>query len=179
VKIYTKTGDRGETSLYSGERVAKTDPRIATVGTLDELNAHLGLACALRPRSEVLQVLVKLQNLLFQTAADVATIGELRGLKRISAEDVLQLEDRMDSLSAKLPELRAFILPGGSPPAAQIQVCRTICRRAERDLIALSASQPLNPQVGILLNRLSDLLFLLARYQNHLCGMQDPTWHPE
>ncbi len=178
MKIYTKTGDRGETSLYSGERVAKTDLRISAVGTLDELNAGLGLAIAFGSEEEVRKILVDLQNLVFRIAADLATIGDKRALKRIDASEVADIEGVIDRIHAQLPELRAFILPGGTPAAAQIHICRTICRRAEREAIALAAVHKLTPQVCILINRLSDLLFLLARLQNHLCGTEDPIWQP-
>jgi cob(I)alamin adenosyltransferase len=178
LKIYTKTGDQGETSLYSGERVAKTDRRISAVGTMDELNAGLGLAIANGPEEDVRLILVDLQNLVFRIAADLATVGEKRTLKRLAGEDIQRMEGVIDQLSARLPEIRAFILPGGTPAAAQIHVCRTVCRRAEREAIALAAEHPLNPHVGILLNRLSDLLFLLARLQNHLCETEDATWQP-
>ena len=173
MKIYTKTGDAGETGLYSGERVAKSDRRIAVVGTLDELNAGLGLAHALAPATPVGALIEEVQRLIFDMGADVATIGEKTKVVRLGANHVARLEEIIDHLDGQLPPLRAFILPGGTTAAAQIHVCRAICRRAEREVVGLAE---INRQVSIALNRLSDLLFMLARYQNQLAGVEDPTW---
>ena len=173
MKIYTKTGDAGETGLYSGERISKADGRIAVVGTLDELNAGLGLVQAFAPAAPVGAIVEEMQRLIFDLGADVATIGERTKVVRIGVGQVARLEEIIDHLDAQLPALSAFILPGGTTAASQIHVCRAICRRAEREIIGLP---DINRQVSIALNRLSDLLFMLARYQNQLAGVEDPIW---
>ena len=165
-KIYTKTGDAGETGLYSGERVSKTNPLIATCGTIDELNSHLGAALAARPVERVAEELRPLQGLLFELAADLATLPGSREIRRIDAVDIARIERGIDEASAALPPLREFIPPGGTPAAAQIHIARTVARRAEREALAASASHPLNPRALVFLNRLSDLLFTLARLEN-------------
>lgn len=179
MKIYTKTGDSGETGLYSGERVHKTDLRISAIGCLDELNSALGLAVAFGPAPDVLKSVREIQNLVFRAGSDVATISGMPHLKRICAEDILRLESLIDEADGRLPELRAFILPGGTPSAAQLHVCRTLCRRAERAALVADQALEIRQEVPVLLNRLSDLLFMLARLQNHLSGERDPEWVPE
>lgn len=165
-KIYTKTGDAGQTGLYSGERVSKTDPLIAACGTIDELNSHLGAALAAWPKERVAEVLRPLQRLLFDLAADLATLPGSREIRRIGEEDISHLERNIDAISQSLPPIHEFIPPGGTPAAAQIHIARTVARRAEREALAASAIHPLNRQALVYLNRLSDLLFELARLEN-------------
>lgn len=178
MKIYTKTGDRGETGLFSGERVAKDHLLVRAYGTLDELNSVLGVVLASEPVDEVRLLVHRLQILLFEAGADLATRPEGRSVRRIAEEDVLEIEERLDALEERLPELRSFILPGGTPAAARLQVARTVCRRAEREAIAAHAEFPLNPRLLELLNRLSDYLFLLARLENLLAGVAESEWLP-
>jgi cob(I)alamin adenosyltransferase len=165
-KIYTKTGDAGQTGLYSGERVSKTDPLIAACGTIDELNSHLGAALAAGPVERVAEQLRPLQGLLFELAADLATLPGSRHIRRIDADDIARIERGIDDASAALPPLRDFIPPGGTPAAAQIHIARTVARRAEREALTASAAHPLNERALVLLNRLSDFLFVLARLEN-------------
>lgn len=179
VKIYTRTGDAGDTGLFSGERVPKDHPRVCSYGSVDECNSFLGAVISLGCHPEIAEAVSTLQHLLFKLGADLATKSDSRHLQRVSAQDVLDLEQRMDALHAVLPPLRAFILPGGTPAAACLQIARAVCRRAEREAITASRTENLNPQALIVLNRLSDYLFLLARRQNQLSGCQEPEWQPD
>jgi cob(I)alamin adenosyltransferase len=180
VKIYTKTGDEGETSLFGGGRVSKDDPRVRAYGEVDELNAALGLAMALEPADSQL---ASLQRDLFTIGAELATADPTKlgkALRRsgaaINASDVGALEDLIDQHEARLTPLKNFILPGGTPKAAAFHLARTICRRAERSVVALSRDQKINPAIIHYLNRLSDLLFVLARATNAQAGRPDITW---
>lgn len=177
MKIYTRTGDDGSTSLFSGERVAKDALRVEAYGTVDELNSHLGLARASAPQALVEEYLVKLQNQLFVVGADLATTaGSMRSrIVRIEERDVLWLEQEIDRMTAELPPLRSFVLPGGTISAANVHVARTICRRAERQVIELSREETLGA-ILVYLNRLSDFLFTLARYENFLAGVSEEKW---
>jgi cob(I)alamin adenosyltransferase len=165
-KIYTKTGDRGQTGLYSGERISKTDPLIGACGTIDELNSHLGAALAAQPVERVREALRPIQGLLFELAADLATLPGSREIRRIGEGDIALLEQGIDEAQAALPPLREFLPPGGTPAAAQIHIARTVARRAEREVLAASATHPLNERALVFLNRLSDFLFVLARVEN-------------
>jgi cob(I)alamin adenosyltransferase len=165
-KIYTKTGDGGQTGLYSGERVSKTDPLIAVCGTIDELNSHLGAALAALPVDRVAAALRPLQALLFELAADLATLPGSRQIRRIDADDIARLERQIDEAGAALPPLRNFVPPGGTPAAAQIHIARTVARRAEREALEAAMAHPLNDRALVFLNRLSDFLFELARLEN-------------
>lgn len=176
MKIYTKTGDEGTTGLFSGERVEKSHPLVVAYGTVDECNAHLGVALSAGCLPPVAQTVEHLQDLLFLVGADLATLPGARSIRRISLEDVENLEKTMDALQELLPPLRSFVLPGGSPAAAHLQLARTVCRRAEREAFAAARAHPVNPQALLLLNRLSDYLFLLARQQNHLSGTPERPW---
>jgi cob(I)alamin adenosyltransferase len=180
VRIYTRSGDEGQTSLFDGSRVAKTHERVQAGGELDELNACLGLARAhLSGSEEVLEELIDgLQRDLFELGARLADPrrdGEAApdGGPSLSTA---RLEDLMDEWTAELPELKAFILPGGAPAAAAIQLARSVCRRAERAILPLSDEGALHPELMAWLNRLSDLLFVMARLINHRAGCQEPTW---
>jgi cob(I)alamin adenosyltransferase len=177
MKIYTKTGDLGETGLFSGERVQKSHPLVAAYGTSDELCSHLGVVVAHEPAPAVQAILVSLQGSLFDLGADLATPLGTREIPRISEVEIRELEGIIDHLSAQLPPLRAFILPSGTPAAAHLHVARTVARRNEREVAAAAATTPINPNALIFLNRLSDLLFLLARYENHLQHRPETEWH--
>lgn len=178
-KVYTRTGDDGTTALGTGARVRKDDPRICAYGTVDELNAQLGVILA-QPLPEPLSVaLHRIQNELFHAGADLCVPEADKAQRpgpRIAAAHVAALEALMDQLSAQLTPLQNFVLPGGTLAAAQLHVARTICRRAERETLALAAAEPVNPDLIRYLNRLSDALFVLARAANHAAGAPEPVW---
>jgi len=178
MKIYTKNGDRGETSLLGGHRVSKDALRIEAYGTVDELNSVLGIARAHKPSTDVDQILGLVQSDLFVLGADLAASGEKRSamVQPVSQEQVSRLEQTIDSLDAKLPPLTTFIIPGGSPLAAQLHLARTICRRAERLVVRLSKNETVDPLCTIYLNRLSDALFVIARYANQIDGVREVPW---
>lgn len=165
-KIYTKTGDGGQTGLYSGERISKTDPLIAACGTIDELNSHIGAALAARPVERVAGVLGPLQRVLIELAADLATLPGAREIRRFGDSDIAEIERQIDELGETLPPLREFLAPGGTAAAAQIHIARTVARRAEREALAAAGTHPLNGHALVFLNRISDLLFVLARVEN-------------
>ncbi len=178
MKIYTKTGDAGETSLFAGGRVRKSHLRVECYGTVDELNSTLGLVRALGvpPRAEAW--LERVQNELFVLGADLATPMDANPswLVRMEAAPISVLENDIDSMTAELAPMRAFILPGGTQAAAMLHVARTVCRRAERLCVALAEQEPINPQDVIYLNRLSDFLFTLARWVNLQAGESETKW---
>jgi len=174
-RIYTRLGDGGETHLGDMSRVAKTHPRIEAYGTVDELNAQIGAALTIeelpKPYAEWLQ---RVQNDLFDVGADISAPEDPeKDRLRVAAEQVAWLEERCDEVNDTLEPLRSFVLPGGTACAAQLHVCRTVCRRAERR--ALSCGDELNPEVVRYLNRLSDLLFILSRGANR---GEEPLWEP-
>jgi len=180
-RIYTKTGDAGETALGDGTRVSKEHPRVAAYGSVDELNAALGLLLAHQPEFAEAEMLRGIQNDLFDVGADLcvpqtAEEGNRKPL-RVQASQAIRLEQAIDRLNEKLSPLRSFALPGGSPASAWCHLARTICRRAERDVVTLMRTESINPQVVIYLNRLSDLLFVLARVCNGN-GENDVLWQP-
>jgi cob(I)alamin adenosyltransferase len=179
-RIYTGTGDDGTTALVGGQRVPKDSPRVAAYGAVDELNSHIGLALSLGVSDPLASALQTIQNDLFHLGADLATREEDRQrieLPRIEQRHVDALEQLIDRLSAELGPLKNFILPGGSPAAAALHVARAVCRRAERDAIALSRLEPIGAFVAPYLNRLSDALFVMARYENHARGVGDVYWN--
>lgn len=180
-RIYTKTGDKGETALGDGRRVGKDDPRVVAYGTVDELNSVIGILVNELKASPEIDLLRAVQNDLFDVGADLcvpASPGETEGQKlRIVAEQVERLERAIDRINAGLKPLTSFVLPGGTPAAAWCHLARTTCRRAEREVVALSRKEPINPQVMIYLNRLSDLFFVLARAGNDQ-GALDTLWQP-
>jgi cob(I)alamin adenosyltransferase len=178
MKIYTKSGDAGETSLISGERVPKFHPLVEACGEVDECNSVLGCAGALTASTEIRRHLETLQNFLFVLGADLATPGN-REIHRIGVEEVETLERSIDELQSTLPVLRAFVLPGGSPAAGQIHLARAIARRAERTAWAAQQTHQVNPPALTFLNRLSDFLFVLARRENLLAGIKENTWTPK
>jgi cob(I)alamin adenosyltransferase len=165
-RIYTRAGDAGETSLGDGSRVSKLDCRIAAFGTVDELNSLLGLVLAADPSTGIRDVLARVQNELFDVGADVSVPFGIADRLRITPEQVVALEADCDRFNADLPELRSFVLPGGSELSARLHVARATSRRAERDVLDASEQVEINPLVIAYLNRLSDLLFILARASN-------------
>ncbi len=178
MKIYTKTGDAGETSLFAGGRVAKDAPRVEAYGTVDELNAWLGLVAMYCTSHDLRSRLLRVQGELLQLGADLATPldASTTHITRVDESLTRQLEQEMDEWDAVLPPLRQFILPGGSQPGAILHIARTVCRRAERRVVTLAQTEPLNPQVLIYLNRLGDWLFVLARMVNHRHNMAETPW---
>jgi cob(I)alamin adenosyltransferase len=178
VKIYTRTGDTGETSLFSGDRARKDDPRVDAYGEIDELNAWLGLVRASGPDPALDQELVALQRDLFALGAQLADPADKlapRVTKAVIDDDhILRLEQLIDRLETELPALRRFILAGGTPAGAALHVARTVCRRAERRMVALEP--PIDPVLLRYVNRLSDLLFVLARVANRRGGVPETEW---
>ncbi len=181
MKIYTGRGDQGKTSLFSGERVDKDSPRVAAYGTLDELNSVLGIALSFSRNQKVREVLLSLQHKLFQVGADLATTSaQKRPIDRIKESDWRFLETLIDELQEDIPSLKNFILPGGSSGAAFAHLARVVCRRAERQWVALmKVDQDVNLELLIYLNRLSDLLFVVARYENVMEGGKEEIWQKE
>ena len=177
-KIYTRGGDAGETSLGDGTRVSKRDPRITAFGSVDEVNAALGVALAGACPDDLREVLERVQNELFDVGADLSVPTTREGRLRITQAQVDGLESDCDRFNAELPELKSFVLPGGTELAAQLHVARTLCRRAEREAIAAAGSVDLSPLTLVYLNRLSDLLFILARAANAAEGRDEPLWRP-
>ena len=176
-RIYTRGGDRGETSLGDGTRVPKLDCRIGAFGTVDELNSLLGVVLAGEVPNDIREVLERVQNELFDVGADVSVpFGVGDGRLRVSQAQIDRLELDCDRFNAELPELKSFVLPGGTEAAARIHVARAVCRRAERALLDAAEQVELNPLVPVYLNRLSDLLFILARTAN--AGGDEPLWTP-
>jgi cob(I)alamin adenosyltransferase len=171
-RIYTRTGDDGSTGLGDGSRVAKDDLRIEAYGTVDELNSHLGMILALDLPSEICQLLVKVQHQLFNLGSELC-VPEILVIEQ---DHIDWLEESLDRLNAELPSLREFILPGGNPAAAVCHVARTVCRRCERILVALSREQSINPLACTFLNRLSDLLFVVARVLARADGGEELFW---
>jgi len=179
MKIYTGTGDHGETSLFSSQRVLKTHPRVAAYGTLDEMNSILGAAVAAGPTPPVRAALLDLQTQTFDLCADLATVLEPGQTTRITPADVGEIERKMDLITALLPAIKTFVLPGGTPAACQIHIARTVARRAEREALMVDGSAPIPQTPLIFLNRLSDYLYLLARHENLLAGVEETPWIPK
>ena len=176
MKIYTKTGDAGETGLFGGGRVPKDDPRVQAYGDVDEANAALGFAAALEPTGFESAALQTIQRDLFTIGAELATPDAGKVRDALGADQVSALEQLIDKHQATLEPLKKFILPGGTPKAAAFHLARTACRRAERSVVALARAQPINPVIIHYLNRLSDLLFVLARAVNKQAGRPDIVW---
>lgn len=178
-RVYTRTGDAGETGLGTGARVPKTSPRIGAYGTVDELNSHIGVALASGVHADLAGPLRMIQNELFHLGADLCVPEPDKARQpgpRIESRHIVALEALMDRLSESLAPLENFILPGGTAAAAALHVCRCVCRRAERDALLLAEEEPISAQVVPYLNRLSDALFVMARYQNQASGVRDPLW---
>lgn len=184
-KVTTRTGDAGDTALATGRRVRKDDPRIEAFGTVDELSSVLGVAMAADLDPALAAALGGVQNDLFHLGAELATPAESGGAQagpKIEDRHVRKLEEVQDDLLEELPPLDNFVLPGGTLAASQLQVARTVCRRAERRLVSLADEAPEGPGTGVsaaalrYLNRLSDLLFTMARAENHRKGVEQPVW---
>jgi cob(I)alamin adenosyltransferase len=175
-RIYTRAGDQGETSLGDGSRVSKLDCRIGAFGTVDELNSALGLVLAGDVPDAMREPLERIQNELFDVGADLSVPWGVTDRLRVEQQMIDGLEQLCDEFNADLPELRSFVLPGGTEASARLHVARTICRRAERDVLLGAQEVDLNPLVLGYLNRLSDLLFILARAAN--AGGEEPLWRP-
>jgi cob(I)alamin adenosyltransferase len=177
VKIYTRTGDQGETGLLGGVRVKKHDARIEAYGTVDELNAVLGIVRATHPTQRVDQILEHVQNELFIVGAELATPAAKEvHTGTIEEAHIARLEEMIDLCETELAPLKNFILPGGCPAASQLHLARTVARRAERRVVELSESETVSPKIIMYLNRLSDLLFVLARFENTRAGVPDVKW---
>ncbi len=175
--MYTRRGDKGETSLYGSARVRKDDPRVEAYGTIDELNSLLGAVTAGTTDATVASPLKEIQRMLFVAGADAAS--EMKGVQRvprITSADTLRIEKMTDELLSELPSLSNFILPGGSQTGAQLQLARSVCRRAERRLVTASKSQELNPELLPFFNRLSSYLFNLARWANKRSRRKEEVW---
>ena len=177
-KIYTRGGDAGETSLGDGSRVSKLDTRIGAYGATDELNSLLGVVLAGDCPVSVREALGRIQNELFDVGADLCVPFPIEGRLRVIQEMIDGLEALCDSFNEPLPELLSFVLPGGTPAAAGLHVARTSCPRAEREALVAGGEHDVNPLVAVYLNRLSDLLFILARAANALAGAEEPLWKP-
>ncbi len=176
-RIYTRSGDHGETSLGDGGRVEKTDPLIGAIGAVDELNAAIGLVLAATPPERLLRPLEQVQNDLFDLGADLSAppLEGVTGRLRIGSEHIEALERLCDELNADLEPLKSFVLPGGSESGARLHLARAICRRAERDVLVAAAARPQNPLAAVYLNRLSDLLFICARVA---AAGEERLWRP-
>ena len=181
MKIYTKSGDEGSTGLFGGQRVSKSDVRVKAYGTVDELNSFLGLAIALIADEHLEGRLLKIQHDLFSIGANLAfskqevKVSSDKKVK-VPLERVSEMEDWIDELSQQLPELKAFVLPGGTQSASALHLCRTVCRRAERVVVEAKEQMEIDPGVVVYLNRLSDLLFVWARWENSKKGRADVLW---
>ena len=177
-RIYTRGGDGGETSLGDGSRVSKLDCRIGAFGTVDELNSALGVVLAGDAPESLREPLIRIQNELFDVGADLCVPWGVTDRLRVEQAMIDRLEQLCDDFNAELPELQSFVLPGGTEAAARLHVARTVCRRAEREVLLGSEEVELNPLVLVYLNRLSDLLFILARSANAAAGVDEPLWKP-
>jgi cob(I)alamin adenosyltransferase len=180
-KIYTKGGDLGMTALGGGQRVPKDALRVGVYGAVDELNSQIGLALALGLCDRLAAVLPSIQNELFDLGSDLCFLEEDKGkfpLPQMEPRHVARLEALIDEMMAVVGPLENFILPGGAPGASQLHVARTVCRRAEREAATLAREEGVGPHVLAYLNRLSDALFVMARYENHAQGVPEPLWRP-
>lgn len=178
MKIYTRTGDDGTTGLLGATRVPKHDARVEAYGSVDELNAALGLTRAADPKGPLDAELAAIQRALFRVGAELAAPEpeKLNAESRIADDEITELERLIDRLEKELPRLHQFILPGGATPGAQLHVARTVCRRAERRVTALAGRDRVEPRLVRYLNRLADLLFVMARWCNHRAGAAETTW---
>ncbi|HEY9167019.1 MAG TPA: cob(I)yrinic acid a,c-diamide adenosyltransferase [Candidatus Kryptonia bacterium] len=180
MKIYTRTGDEGETSLFGGKRVGKDVPRIEAYGTVDELNSVIGIARSFNKNRKIDKLLGMIQNQLFVLGADLATPSDVTStaVHRIGENEVRLLEETIDELDVKLEPLKTFILPGGSKTSAILHFSRTVCRRAERKVAPLKGNGEVSRETLVYLNRLSDLLFVLARFANKSDEVKEIPWNP-
>jgi cob(I)alamin adenosyltransferase len=181
VRIYTGTGDQGTTGLFGGGRVSKDDARVEAYGAVDELNACIGVAASHLPPGPLIERLAEIQGDLFTVGAELGCVPgkeDRLNLSLIAAGDARRLETFIDEVEARLAPLKTFVLPGGSPAAAFLHQARTVCRRAERRVIASQATGPVRPEILVYLNRLSDLLFVLARDANREAQQEERAWAP-
>lgn len=177
VKIYTKTGDRGGTSLFGGQRASKNSVRIRAYGEVDELNSLIGVILSEKPQDEIAKKLLRIQGELFVLGADLATPKEVKvKIPRVTKSFVTRLEREIDVWSKALPQLKKFILPGGSTAGAGLHLARTVARRVERSIVDLASQEKINQNAQIYINRLSDWLFVLARYVNRLEKFSEVSW---
>jgi cob(I)alamin adenosyltransferase len=180
MKIYTKKGDSGETALFGGERVPKDDLRLEAYGTVDELNSIIGIVLAETANKETVEILTQVQNDLFTLGSDLASPLDKENknfvIPRTNKDKIEKLETFIDSIEYKLPELRSFILPGGCKSASFLQLARTVCRRGERRVVSLAKKVDIGPNPVVYLNRLSDLLFVLSRFENLSSNHPDIEW---
>ena len=183
MKIYTKTGDKGETGLFGGERVSKDSLRISAYGTIDELNSYIGYTITETKDESIKKSLSLIQNYLFTVGSDLATPETEKNAKlkiqRTPESFYLEIERMIDKYDSELEELKNFILPGGSKSSALLHICRTICRRAEREVVALKKTVTIGENIIIFLNRLSDLFFVLSRFENKVSNHPDVIWSPK
>lgn len=187
MKLYTRSGDDGKTGLFSGDRVGKDHPRIEAYGTVDELNACLGLVIASVVGNsdfdaDLRSDLLELQSRCFDLGADLATPEGAKNsdkVGRFGDDDVVRLESLIDKYSDAAPEIRLFVMPGGTETSARLHLARTTCRRAERFMVHLGHGEPVTPQAIRWINRLSDLLFAMSRAANHAVGVEDVPWVPK
>ncbi len=180
-KIYTKTGDGGETSLFGGEKVKKYHQRVESYGAVDELNSHIGLLIAQTQEVNLINSLQKIQRTLFNVGSLLATPQSsdfYQKLETITENEINFLETEIDWMEEPLPELTQFILPGGSVRTAQTHICRTVCRRAERNIVLLNENEKIEKSIIIFMNRCSDYFFVLSRYIGHLENKTDVFWKP-
>jgi cob(I)alamin adenosyltransferase len=183
-RVYTRQGDGGSTMLAGGQRVPKDSPRIAAYGTVDELNAFVGAACVTAagdPRlADLSVILLRVQHELFNLGSILATLPEDVHPRqaRVTDAEVARLEAEMDRLNAQVPPLRSFVLPGGSRLNAELHICRTVCRRAERVVVELARAEAVPPETVRYLNRLSDALFVWSRWASHAAGAAETLWEP-
>jgi len=178
-KVYTRGGDKGLTSLVGGQRVRKCSARLEAYGTVDELSSHLGLLAAMMPHGLEQEMVFRIQNNLFNVCTNLATDQEQTPLypsAHLPEGETEWLEQQIDNIMAQLPQEQGFILPGGTPAAAQAHVCRTVCRRAERCIVALAEQATVSPEVLQYVNRLSDYLFVFAKKLNFMAAHSEKTW---
>jgi len=177
MKIYTKTGDEGQTGLLGGDRVGKDSARIEAIGSFDELNAYMGI-CVIAMEDEALRAkLLRIQNQIFDIGSELACPPDGKfDIQSVDTEDILVLESEIDEMDAELPPLKAFILPGGTSTSAHLHFLRAICRRTERTLLALHRINPVRNELIMYVNRLSDWMFCLSRLVNQRSGVEEQKW---
>jgi cob(I)alamin adenosyltransferase len=178
-KVYTRGGDKGQTSLVGGQRVSKASRRLEAYGTVDELSSHLGLLAAMLPEGDDQTMIIRIQNFLFNVCTNLATDQDQTPLypsAHLPEGEIELVEKEVDAIMGLLPERQGFVLPGGTEEAAQAHVCRTVCRRAERCIVALSEEATVSPEVQQYVNRLSDYLFVLAKKLNFVAGKSEKIW---
>jgi len=178
MKIYTKTGDLGQTSLFGGERVDKNNVRINAYGTIDELNSLLGLILTERVDEKTKNLLSHIQHILFVIGAELATPAEVKSsaILALSVDEIDFIEKSIDEIESFLSPLKNFILPGGTKSAALLHFARTVCRRAERNIVEIEECEKVDPNIIVYINRLSDLLFVIARFENHVTSTPEIEW---